>query len=217
MLLALAGGAELSHATPLIPDRGTLERLLGDSAVNEHFEMFPVDPFGAMPLDAKRLDAETVTNGHGPGLVVPGIAIEGPGGLQWNGRGYFGQPSRTLSGGSTLDIDFTSPVVAFGLDLLVFSRFPDIAQVSVFGADDRTLLGTFGVLVLDPSFEVFFGFFNEAGIGRVSLAGTAQSWSPVIDDLTFGTSTVPEPAIPILLLMAAAAAARRRRRRSAPE
>lgn len=212
LVAMFCASVQAATASTIIPDRGTLERLLGSYAVGENFERFPVDPFGAMILDVNTLDETTIANGHGPGLVVPGVTVEGPGGLQWNGRGYFGQPSRTLSGLSTLDLDFSTPVAAFGLDLLVFARFPDVAQVWVFGADDRTLLGIFGIPVFDPSFEVFFGLADPAGIGRVALVGTALPWSPVMDDLTFGTRTVPEPGVAILLVAGAAAAWRRKHR-----
>src|SRR5687768_4212459 len=138
LVVALLGGADVrsADAFTILPDRGSLDRFLRLGAVHDNFERFPVDAFGAIPLDVTRLDATTITRGHGPGLVVPGITIDGSGGLQWNGRGYFGQPSRTISGVTDFELDFHDPVTAFGLDLLVFARFPDVALVSVFGADD---------------------------------------------------------------------------------
>jgi len=213
VMLAVCGNAQLADAALILPDRGTLDRLLRTEAVRENFERFPVDPFGAIDLDVDSLDATTVTNGQGPGLLVPGITIEDESGLQWNGRGYFGQPSRTISGGSTLHIDFHDPVGAFGLDLLVFAHLADIARVSVFAADDTTLIGTFQIPVFDPSFEMFFGIADRGRIGRVSLTGTTWPWSPVVDDLTFGTRAVPEPGVAILFMVGGAMAWRRFRRR----
>jgi hypothetical protein len=214
LVAALFCGANVrpAGAFTILPDRLSLDRFLRSNAVHDNFERFPVDAFGAIPLDVTRLDASTITNGHGPGLVVPGITLEGSGGLQWNGRGYFGQPSRTISGVTSLELDFHDPVTAFGLDLLVFARFPDVALVSIFGADDRTLLATFGIPVFDPSFEVFFGIEDRGGIGRVAFAGTAQPWSPALDDLTFGSRAVPEPGLALLVIAAGGAAAYRCRR-----
>ena len=59
---------------------------------------------------------------------------------------------------------------------------------------------------------IFFGYQSAAGIGRVVLTNSGQSWSPIIDNLTF--STIPEPSTTVLLAGGAGLIALLRRRRA---
>ncbi|HVM61601.1 MAG TPA: PEP-CTERM sorting domain-containing protein [Verrucomicrobiae bacterium] len=178
-------------------DRSTLDSILaGDGPVTEGFEAFPV-PAGLPASIPSVLDNTDPVYGFGSGMVVPGVTFRGA--LQWNGVGYYGQPSKDIGSGSTLEIDFSTPTPAFGLDLLVFAGYGDDAVVNVYGADDTTLLANVsGLTISDPSSPVFFGYQDAGGIGMVQIEGTYRTWSPLIDNVTF--APVPEPSVSVLVV-----------------
>jgi hypothetical protein len=215
VLLAALLAVEDARGDLILPDRSSLNSLLGGNAVTEGFESFNVPDGTITPTGTAVLDSTTIIAGQGPGLIVPGLTIraEGPGNsLFWMGRNYFGQPSRDLlasigpfPSGQSILLDFTAPVTAFGLDLLPFSGgFNDSAIATVFARDDVTVLATVTGINLpstDPATPVFFGYEAEGGIGSVRLTSTARAWSPIIDNLTFGVAgvAVPEPSALFLL------------------
>ena len=125
--------------------------------------------------------------------------------LQWNGNNYFGSLSKQiLSNSQILTIDFTGAVQAYGLDASNFTGFGNNMTVSTFAADDSTLLFTSAVFNPPNGEGTFYGFQNAGGIGSVVLTSINQPWSPIIDDLTFGTisgSAAPEPATLALLTL----------------
>lgn len=190
----------MADAVP-IADRATLNAILGGSAVTENFESFNIGGGSAVNLDVATLDSTTIANGQGPGLVVGGVQFVSSIRLQWNGQGWFGQPSKDFlsnSGDSTLIIDFITPTNAFGVDLLAFTGFPDTAGVNLYASDDITLLASSSGISLPGASGVFYGFSDVGGIGKAVLTGS-YSWSPIIDDLTFGSAAVPEPSTLLLL------------------
>jgi hypothetical protein len=70
---------------------------LGGGGTTETFENFSVADGTSVILDATPLTSTTVTNGQGPGLIVPGLTISDNGGeLQWNGNYYYGLPTKTV-------------------------------------------------------------------------------------------------------------------------
>jgi hypothetical protein len=203
MAAALVAG--ISHGGE-ISSRADLVKLLGGQGTLEAFETFDVPAAQAINLDCKALNNAAVCNGKSA-LVVPGIDITwGTGAGQWNGKDYFGAPSKEiLSTGAPLMIDFGQAVEAFGVDLRAFTNFRGIAQIKVFGADDRDLLGVIAGLELPESgVPVFIGWTDAKGIGSVEFQQAVQgggAWSPIADNLQFGTfnGRVPEPS-PLSLL-----------------
>jgi hypothetical protein len=198
----VTGNAQI-YTGGIVPDRSTLNSILaGYGSVTENFEAISLPP-NVGQIGPAVLNSTTHFDGWGPGLVVPGVTFSAVSGdLQWNGAGYYGQPSKDIcSSSSTIEIDFSNPTPAFGLDLLVFAGFGDNANVNVYGADNTTLLANIsGISISDPSSPVFFGYQDSAGIGMVQIQSTVHSWSPLIDNVTF--ATVPEPSVPALLAVA---------------
>ena len=197
---AVRGTACAAH---LIANRASLTALLGTAGHTEDFERFNVPANNAFILrDSSgnmipNLDSTSIANGQGPGLVLPGITIGTAGGfqgLQWNGAGYFGQPSKDLiSMVPGITITFDHPVTAFGLDLLTFSG--ELSSGAAIGIFDRTVgieRGEFwGISVpsAPPDQQVspvFFGYYDPAGFNFITIGNTLQLHSIIIDNVTFG-------------------------------
>ena len=205
LLISALAGAPVST-------RVELDALLAGDRVDEGFEGLTLAP-GASAWTStdpvKHLDETTLFQGQGPGLVVPGIRLRSTNTdtsgenawLQWNGDGYFGMQTQSLYADRQLEIDFLTPVTAFGLDLEDYPAFPitDVARVRVYGADDATLLYQVDLAVADEP-GTFVGYRHAAGIGRVVL-GTAvgdTSLSPQVDDLVFSfVDLPPEPEVSV--------------------
>jgi hypothetical protein len=204
-LTATAGRVEAGF----LPDRATLNSILGGGAINEPFEAFNVSDGTSVQLFTMTLNASTVTNGQGPGLVVGGVTIFDSSNLQWNGNNFLGLSSKSASGvgpSRDLSIDFTRATTAFGVDLETYQGFPTTITATVLATDDATPLGIMaGISVPGPS-PVFLGFSDAGGVGKVVLTATRQqSFSVVIDNLTFGAAAVPEPGSPVMLSLGLAA------------
>jgi hypothetical protein len=193
-------GVHRVSAGTIISDRAQLNTILGGSGVTENFENYNVNVGGAEVFDTTLLDSSTVVNGQGPGLVVNGVTfVPGSSILQWNGANYFGAPSKELlANDQPMTIDFSVPVDTFGVDLRAFQGFGDTATVTIFGTDDSTVLDTISPIDLaDTGVPVFFGYQDLAGIGKIELTQVTWTWSPIIDNLTFGQSapsSTPEPS-----------------------
>lgn len=213
LLLGLAAVAAGANAQQ-IADRATLNSLLTSSSTDD-FEKYDVAVGFADNLDTAVLDSNTVTNGQGPGLVLPGATYTDPSGvhLQWNGDQYVGMNSKTLlSNGTTGDIrmDYSGFVQAMGVDVKVFAGFGFDGQVDFFNGTQ--LLGTVKVSLAGLAGEsVFAGWQNAAGITNVMVSSANYPWSPIIDDHTYGV--VPEPATLSALGLGILALAKRRRNR----
>jgi len=225
-----------------INNRSTLTSLLV-APTTEDFEGLPVlDNHGAPLIDSSRSPPTLVTqlnssttfksvgnpglpNGtYGPGLVADGITMSSKraagetalGALQWNGNGYYGQPSKNLQAqqNKTINIAFAPSVAGFGVDLTAFGKnpsdsaspYPERAIITVYDTNNLVIGTETVTLSVDSSgnpVPVFVGFFQDTGlqrIGSVDIAtdptsNTHVTWSPNIDNLVFGaTSAVPEPA-----------------------
>ncbi|GCL57062.1 PEP-CTERM sorting domain-containing protein [Microcystis aeruginosa] len=193
-------GIHRVSAGTIISDRTQLNTILGGSGVTENFENYNVPDGNGYELQATLLDSSTVVNGQGPGLVVNGVTfVAGSSNLKWNRANYFGSPSKELVALSqTMNIDFSVPVNAFGLDLRAYQGFGDTATVTIFGTDDSTVLDTISPIGLaGTGVPVFFGYQDIAGIGKIELTQQSRPWSPIIDNLTFGQSaaaSTPEPS-----------------------
>ncbi len=182
----------------VIADRATLNSIVGGSATTVDFQSFSGMSSASAVVIAgiSALDSTTVANSQGPNLVPAGVLFKFPnvGDPQWNDAGYFGAPSREiLSNHSPLEINFAVAATAFGLDLRAFQGYPSTATVTVYAADKSTVLATIPNLSLATSgVPIFFGYRATGGIGKVLLENSGQSWSPLIDNLTF--TVIPEPS-----------------------
>jgi hypothetical protein len=194
-----------AKAGGVVADRPTLNTILGGSAMNEGFESYNFSGLTdtAAVLNVTTLDSTTVANGQGPGLVIPGLSITDSSNLQWNSDGYFGLVTQSLSGGyGPLVVSFTSLTTAFGLDLETYSGYPNTFTVTVYAGDDTTVLYTTSITASVPTPAVFFGYQDTGGIGAVSFSSPSQGFSPVIDNLEFGSGAVPEPSSIVLASIA---------------
>ncbi len=197
----------------LILDRGTLDGLLGGNQTLEDFESFDIAQGTATNLDVFELDSDTITNGQGPGLVEPGARYLDPSQnqLQWNGDLYVGLESKTLlSNGTTgtIELLYDPVVTAMGVDLRAFQGFGYDGIFDVYDTAD-TLLGSVSFHLANGGPEnVFLGWEDAAGIGRVVVRSDAFGWSPIIDNHAYGR--VPAPGAIALLGLAGLMGRRRR-------
>lgn len=206
VLVVLCAGPVSKVQGAVIESRSDLNSQLGPNAVTEGFEsyLFPADT-------ARRvgtvLDSSSVIEGQGPGLVVEGVRFvqsdRNGEGLQWDRQ----TQSAAMVTDGKLIVDFTIPTTHFGLDMFWFDvGFPlaHPATVQVYGADDVSL--NYSVNIFEPFApnSRFFGFADNGGIGRVVLfrdEGESEGVSPIIDNLTFGFTPVPEPGTLTLALL----------------
>ena len=186
-----------------LPDRASLNALLGARAVSEPLETYQVESPRDPDILGSTLSSTTVVNGQGPGLVKPGVifsldpAVSPPPTLQWNPSGYFGLTTKTLAGSRStlLAITFSAPTTAFGVAVKTYVQFSDTVVAVVYAADGVTELGRRNLSLVGTG-AVFLGYSNpDAGIGRVTLTSTTRPFTPVIDDLAFGAL----PRAPLVL------------------
>jgi hypothetical protein len=196
----------------VIPDRTTLNAILGGGGTTDNFETYSIGAGEAVILNGVTvLDENTIANGQGPNLVNNG-ATYSSGTLQWNGDQYFGMTSRAIIGDDfTITLTYDVFVTAMGVDMQAFSGYGDLANISVYNTSNVLIFATTQDLPGDAS-DVFFGYESAGGIGRVVLGGTTFTWSPNIDDHTYG---VPAPASIALLGVSGIMACNRRRARPA--
>jgi hypothetical protein len=88
-------------------------------------------------------------------------------------------------------------VTAFGLDLRAFTGFGATADMKVFAPDGTTLIGDLpGIALPNSGVPVFAGWQDAGGIGAVQFTQDTQPWSPIIDNLEYGSGAqvIPEPS-----------------------
>lgn len=170
--------------------RAELNTLLGGGGTTDDFEAFSIEDGGATNTDVAVLDENSIANGQGPGLVNDGATYVTSVQVQWNGNAYFSLPTRTIlsnSGDKTITIQYDAFTQAMGVDLLAFSGYGDNAVVDVYDTAGA-LVGSMTVSIPGDASPLFVGFHHNAGIGSVRLTHTNWSWSPILNDHTYGTA-----------------------------
>lgn len=205
----------------VIVNRTALEGMIGPHRADEGFETLPIPDNSGVGSDAL-LSATNSWGGNGLGLVVPGITIESPFTLQWIGNNSRGAITRTIAGMGELWVDFWNPTTAFGVDVKDYAFGPRnfIGGVTVYGADDLTILYTDNNIVLtngNPALGIFFGYQHSGGIGKVQFFTVEANpldpgYSPQIDNLSFSTAPIPEPSTVAIALLGLSALASRFRK-----
>ena len=174
-----------------IPNRATLDGLLGADQILEDFETFNVANNTPMNLTVYVLDSTTVANGQGPGLVEPGVTYIDPSSdkLQWNGDGYFQLATKTLLANGDqgrIDITYQPPVQAMGVDVANYEGFGFSGTATVFDTSGSAVGSVAFTLDGSAGQRVFVGWLHTMGIGRVSVHSPDYFWSPLIDDHGYG-------------------------------
>lgn len=221
--VVLALGIVVEANAGILLTRNDLDTSLGAAASTEDFESWTGSALTAPDFDT--LDSSTILGGQGPGIVNDGLlftADPGPAGfsfLQLDRSGFYNVPSGSLLAvGQGLIIDFQDFVTDAGFDFFEFDGSADTATITVFGADDTTLLYTSGLLSApNAPASNFFGYQDLSGIGKIEISSTNRPFSPLIDNLTYGSTVapVPEPSTMALIAIGAGLAgvnALRRRR-----
>lgn len=186
----IGAGAMTAWGDGQIPDRATLDSILGGNQTLEDFESFVIADGGATNLDVAVLDDQTIANGQGPGLVEAGATYTASSNvLQWNGNNYYGLGSRTFLGNSEqLQIDYNPSVTAMGIDARAYIGYGYSGSMTVYDLNNA-VVGTINFTLNNGGSEnVFVGWEWTAGISRVVLDGGAWSWSPVVDNHGYGRS-----------------------------
>ena len=114
--------------------------------------------------------------------------------LQLDSPGYFGATNYEMLGDQgDLTIAFTVPQNSFTISLRNFTGYPGgFDQITVFGADDTTVLSTYSVW-LDSSIFTSTDNGESAPIGAVNLAKISgqEPWTGALQSVTFSN---PDPA-----------------------
>ena len=187
-----------SFANP-VASRAALDALLGGSAVTEDYEAFAVSPG-----DQAGVSANPLNNASSGGLIVPGLSFEPLGTVEYGSpiyvaaSGYFSIASDALLAGAPgISINFTNFTQAFGMDVFQYAGYASRGYINIW--QGATLLGNAVLSFPDAPSFTFVGWEDAGGITRVDLVDSSWSWSPINDNLTFGTYVVPEPATLLLL------------------
>lgn len=185
-VIVIGGCAAGALGDGQIPDRATLNSILGGNLVLEDFESFSIADGSATNLDVTVLDDQSIANGQGPGLVEDG-ATYSAGTLQWNGNTYYNLPTKTfLANAETLEIRYDPVVTAMGVDAHAFSGFAYSGTMTVYDANNSIVETVQFTLNSGGSETVFVGYEWNAGISRVVFDDLAHPWGPVINDHGYG-------------------------------
>lgn len=221
-LLAVAAAALFGSAAHagVVASRADLQAAIGGAGTTETFEGLPVSGGGAADFSCASgaLSAGSSCGGVSTTSLAAGATYTSTGSFQVDGAGYYGAPSKELlSNSGSLGISFTGAVNAVGLDLRAFSGYGDHATITVYGTDGVTVLDTVTNFTLSGSgVPAFFGYESSAGIGGLSLSPTSYPWSPLVDNVEWGstTSAVPEPTSLALMGLSLGLFALARRKRA---
>jgi len=182
--------------------------LAGGSSFTDDFEGYVVGQGDSILTGLTTLDSTSVDQGNGPNLVGPGASysVGSPilGDIRWNGYFYYNLSTQTIgSDNNEIDINYTSPVQAMGIDLADLGGSGGFHQnyiLTVYNGSNvvGTIMGT-----LNGATPIFNGWENAGGITEVTLVDTGSTgeyWSPIIDNSQYGKAqAVPEPSAFILI------------------
>jgi MYXO-CTERM domain-containing protein len=237
MLFVCAARPAAAQQIPSLPD---LQTLLGAGGETDNFTAYTIAAGAADDLGTAVLNAATMANGQGPGLVNGDLTFtnevspnNGANGstLNWDGAGHIGNgPEGIQADGGQIAITFAGTVDAFGVDLTQTDfglgpfgpAQPTTAIVDVYDASNDLLTTESFALASDGS-ATFYGYETQAApIALVTITHTGEPGfdhprSPELDDVTYGPvvpAAAPEPgscALALLGGLAGLAVIRRRR------
>ncbi len=129
-------------------------------------------------------------------LAFADFTLSAPSELQLDAPGYYGATNYELLANDPLTITFNADQIAFSIDLRDFSGFGGSDTISVYAADDVTLLNSYSVTLPSSGSIVSLSDPGESGlIGAVTLGvAGGGSWSGILQDVTYDYSSTPEPA-----------------------
>jgi len=137
-------------------------------------------------------------------IAFPGLTLINP--SQLDQPGYYGAVNYEFVAGCSghfapMTIDFDSGQSAFGLALRDFSGYGGNMTLTVYATNDTTVLDTYNVTFpTNGSIVNFFDSGESAQIGAVSLGAVGlDSWSGILNSVTYNTTTIPEPGTLVLL------------------
>ena len=135
-------------------------------------------------------------------LAFPGFTLTAGGsiGLQLDAPGYFNAANYELLGNrGDLTITFGASQNAFSIDLRDFSAYGGADTITVYGADDVTVLNTYNIS-LNGTIVTFTDSGESAPIGAVNLSIiSGEAWSGILNSVTYNGGTTPEPGTLVLL------------------
>lgn len=218
LTVSLATGFASSSAHGgVVGTRAELLAIPGLTFQTEAFEALNI-PETTNTSIGTHLDYNTDVWSQGTGKVLPELTFDSShGGLVWCGQG--GRALAAISDEFVhvlVTIDFQTPVAAAGLDLrgIVYDQNENVT-LTIYGPDRVTPLDSPSPLILPLTLatpspaELFYGFSDAGGIGRITLTETDTRWGFRMDNLSF--AAVPEPVSLSPLLLAAGGIMRRRR------
>jgi hypothetical protein len=191
----------------IISNRTELNDLLGANQTLENFEGFSIS--AQTRYSGGPLSYDTTVGALGNHLVKPGVTyqrnpdygteLSGYRGIDLNPSGYFGATSQRLAGAGgccsasirdDFQFIFTAPITAFGLDLNAYNGFASTGKVSVYDTQNNLLTSQTVTGTVEGS---FFGWENDAGIGKVFFHDVPTRNYIQFDNLGYGVAAVPLP------------------------
>lgn len=174
-----------------VPNRTTLNQLLGNARTDEGFGAFTTIFPGAAGILGPLLNRSSVFGSQGPQLVAAGCSYRCPGGnVIWPTPGYGVLTSNALSidpTANTMIIDYDLPVLAAGFDVLWARQLigPFTGTVTFRDTNNNTL-GSLAITATGPGQVTFAGWQDVGGIASVELVSGNAIHPIVIDNHTYG-------------------------------
>ncbi len=148
------------------------------------------------------LPEQGVSMNIAPSVAFPGFTLYTTGLVQLDSPEFDGATNYELLGNQgDLTIAFTVPQNSFSISLRDFAYLPGgapaggLEMITVFGADDTTVLSTYAV-GLNKSIITSTDSSESAPIGAVNLSEiSGEFWTGILQSVTFSTpDPTPEPA-----------------------